>query len=314
MIDFRYHLVSLMSVLIALTLGVILGAGPLQGPLSAALTGQVNRLTTEHAQLTKDLRTANKQLEGSAQVVASLAGALLPGTLTDAKVGLITVAGAEDADIQSVSDKLTAAGAKIVGRFDLKNDWFTEGKSTYRSQLTSAMSQYLETPPAQSATADEILGTGLVQMLEKPGDKSSALAQIYASKDSPLLTVATPVSEAATAIVVIGPHQEDSGAPVDTKQNDKGAVWADEALVGFTKSLDITHARTVIAGSAATDNSFLAKVRATSAKVTTVDSLGTKTGQFAVPFALKRALDGKVGAYGSQIGASKLFPVIEAKK
>ena len=33
MIDFRYHLVSLIAVFMALAVGVVLGAGPLQGTL-----------------------------------------------------------------------------------------------------------------------------------------------------------------------------------------------------------------------------------------------------------------------------------------
>ena len=37
MIDFRYHLVSLISVFLALAVGVVLGAGPLQNSLGTAL-------------------------------------------------------------------------------------------------------------------------------------------------------------------------------------------------------------------------------------------------------------------------------------
>ncbi|MBF0972903.1 MAG: copper transporter, partial [Actinomyces graevenitzii] len=40
-IDFRYHLVSLIAVFMALAVGVVLGAGPLQGTLGSALSDQV---------------------------------------------------------------------------------------------------------------------------------------------------------------------------------------------------------------------------------------------------------------------------------
>ena len=44
MIDFRYHLVSLISVFLALAVGVVLGAGPLQNSLGTALNDQVTSL------------------------------------------------------------------------------------------------------------------------------------------------------------------------------------------------------------------------------------------------------------------------------
>ena len=47
MIDFRYHIVSLISVFLALAVGIILGAGPLQGAIGDQLTGQVDQLRLE---------------------------------------------------------------------------------------------------------------------------------------------------------------------------------------------------------------------------------------------------------------------------
>lgn len=42
MIDFRYHLVSIISIFLALAVGIVLGAGPLQGNLGSQLTDQVS--------------------------------------------------------------------------------------------------------------------------------------------------------------------------------------------------------------------------------------------------------------------------------
>ena len=47
MIDFRYHLVSLISVFIALAVGIALGAGPLKETIGDTLTGQVSQLREE---------------------------------------------------------------------------------------------------------------------------------------------------------------------------------------------------------------------------------------------------------------------------
>ena len=65
MIDFRYHLVSLISVFLALAVGIVLGAGPLRENLGDQLAGQVEQLRTEKDQLrtqSDELATRNDQL------------------------------------------------------------------------------------------------------------------------------------------------------------------------------------------------------------------------------------------------------------
>ena len=47
MIDFRYHVVSLISVFLALAVGIALGAGPLKETIGDTLTGQVEQLRQE---------------------------------------------------------------------------------------------------------------------------------------------------------------------------------------------------------------------------------------------------------------------------
>ena len=67
MIDFRYHLVSLISVFLALAVGIVLGAGPLRENLGDQLAGQVEQLRTEQEQL----RTEAEQLAGENDQLSS---------------------------------------------------------------------------------------------------------------------------------------------------------------------------------------------------------------------------------------------------
>ena len=55
MIDFRYHLVSIISVFLALAVGIVLGAGPLQANLGDQLSDQVAALRTEKQALNDKL-------------------------------------------------------------------------------------------------------------------------------------------------------------------------------------------------------------------------------------------------------------------
>ena len=61
MIDFRYHLVSLISVFLALAVGVVLGAGPLQNSLGTALNDQVTSLRENR----KAMQTQLEQTEAA---------------------------------------------------------------------------------------------------------------------------------------------------------------------------------------------------------------------------------------------------------
>ena len=55
MIDFRFHMVSLAAVLIALSVGIVLGAGPLNDNIGATITSEVNRLRADKEELRRQL-------------------------------------------------------------------------------------------------------------------------------------------------------------------------------------------------------------------------------------------------------------------
>ena len=58
MIDFRYHIVSIVSIFLALAVGIVLGAGPLKGELGATLDREVAGLYQDKADLTSQLGEA----------------------------------------------------------------------------------------------------------------------------------------------------------------------------------------------------------------------------------------------------------------
>ena len=64
MIDFRYHLVSLAAVLIALSIGIVLGAGPLNDNIGSTLSGEVTKLRKEKEALRQQANEQRRQLEG----------------------------------------------------------------------------------------------------------------------------------------------------------------------------------------------------------------------------------------------------------
>ena len=60
MIDFRYHLVSIVSIFMALAVGIVLGAGPLKEDIGNTLTSEVKNLRADKAALRSELDAAEK--------------------------------------------------------------------------------------------------------------------------------------------------------------------------------------------------------------------------------------------------------------
>lgn len=93
MIDFRYHIVSLISVFLALAVGIILGAGPLQGAIGDQLTGQVEQLRTERNELRDQLDEANVTLGNDSRYIEAAGPQLVAGSLQDRRVAVVDLTG-----------------------------------------------------------------------------------------------------------------------------------------------------------------------------------------------------------------------------
>lgn len=78
MIDFRYHLVSLISVFLALAVGVVLGAGPLQSSLGNALNDQVASLREDRNATQGKLEQTETAVNDRDEYITAAAAAYLP--------------------------------------------------------------------------------------------------------------------------------------------------------------------------------------------------------------------------------------------
>lgn len=121
MIDFRYHLVSLMAVLVALTMGVVLGAGPLQGKISDTLSGQVTALSKQQTELRQANEDLVKQANSSNEYIGVLGRKVTPGTMTGRKVAVVRMPGVSDEAVNGINAQLKMAGAAITDSVTVKD-------------------------------------------------------------------------------------------------------------------------------------------------------------------------------------------------
>ncbi|WP_293847650.1 copper transporter [uncultured Brevibacterium sp.] len=113
MIDFRYHLVSIISVFLALAVGIVLGAGPLKQPIGESLQSQVDSLRSDRDDLRTKLDTANGSIDKLNTYITESAPALLTDTLKGTKVTLVSTPNTPSQTIKDVQGRLEDAGATV---------------------------------------------------------------------------------------------------------------------------------------------------------------------------------------------------------
>ncbi|OKL54815.1 hypothetical protein BSZ39_02230 [Bowdeniella nasicola] len=301
MIDFRYHLVSLISVFLALAVGIVLGAGPLREGISDTLTGQVQELRTDRDNLRKDLDKTQREVTGRGDVLGAVQNEAVTGLLAGQKVTIVTLPGA--GDIDAVSAALTQAGAEVVAHSTVSDAIVNPDTAAFRSSFASQLTGYLAKQPAADATTEEILGQALAQSFAKgkQGNENAATLHEFLTKnDPPFVTVVAEASHKPTAAVVIGPPHTQVKAEDAAKVREADLAYARLAQ-GIADVMP-----TVLVGSATADTDLVSVLRASALveTMTAVDSVGTPVASINVPRALAAAITGTKGQYGIETGAA----------
>lgn len=317
MIDFRYHIVSLISVFLALAVGIALGAGPLKDTIGDTLTGQVESLRLEKDELRAQLDDSEAALGRSQAWVDAAGERLLAGQLTDRRVAVVALGDDVPDELRTaVTQRLTQAGASISAQVTLADAWTDSGLRSFRQALVGNLVQYLDPAVDESATAETAMAAALVQGLsgydsanpDARSESASILLELLSSGDTPLVTMAEEVTQPADAVVVIA-------SPVDATDAATTPATDDETsarLAVASAAQEYTSGAVLVdstRGSGSVLDALLADGDLASA-VTTVSGVQEVQGQVVVPLALAAAIDGQVGHFGSGDGETPLPPSV----
>ncbi|WP_448060364.1 copper transporter [Cellulomonas hominis] len=308
MIDFRYHLVSLISVFLALAVGIALGAGPLQESIGDTLTGQVDQLRAEKDTLRTDLDAANARLGSVSAYVEAAGPQLVAGTLDGRRVAVVALGELPQDQLDAVDAQLTAAGATVTAHATVNPSWTDPEQRSFRQAFAANLIDYLDPVPADSAGTDVDLAEALAQGLtgadpaapDQLAEPASTLLQLLGSGDDPLVTFAADVAQAADAVVVIEPQQADEDAKPTAESDDADTIAA--AQLAIVQAAQARSEAAVLAGGPTGTQSLIDTVLADedlAGSITTVADLDQITGQVSVPLALNARIGGTTGHYGS---------------
>lgn len=317
MIDFRYHLVSIVAVFLALAIGIVLGSTEFQGPaidgLQAVSNSLENQLNAARAQ--RDSYQAQAGAEG--QFLQSAEPRLLAGLLNGDRVVIVTEPGAQGSVVDGVKQAAALAGATVTGEVALQPK-FNDISGTNQSSL-GAINNSVPNPDgttlpaganAQTAyqqQAAQLIATAI--LTKAPGQAvltpASAQSLLSAYAQAGYLTVSNPRPAPATIAVLVTPQT----APADGSGDP-----ANQVLLAVAQEFAGKSAATLVAGStagSASSASAIAVLRSSSVsgQVSTVDDADTTLGQVSVIEALWVQLaGGKPNSYGIS-GASAVSPV-----
>ena len=116
MIDFRYHLVSIIGIFLALAVGIVLGTTALNGPVLDDLRGRIDDLSGDKRGLETDVRGLRADVKASDDFAAGVAPGLVSGTLEDQRVLLVVTPETPTDLAERLTPLLEAAGASVTGQ------------------------------------------------------------------------------------------------------------------------------------------------------------------------------------------------------
>jgi hypothetical protein len=297
MMSLRYHVVSLAAVVLALALGVVLGASALSGQLLGALNDDRADLAGRVSQLEGTRAALDRQLQSTEQLVDASAPAIVAGTLPGRSVAVVSTADADPGDLAAVTTLVGDAGAQVTGRVSLTDAAVAPDRAEALRALVPRLlpaGAQLPTTTDTAALTGSLLGSLVAAHPgAPPGAASGPEAQtaLAGLADAGYLRVEGPLAPTtATLLVVVTGAGADPGrartvAHLATAL-DRGGVGA--VLAGRTGSgaVEATRADPAL-----------------SSGLSTVDGVEGGASRVAAVLALREQGAGRAGAYGPAAGS-----------
>ena len=299
MIDFRYHLVSLIAVFLAVALGIIIGTTALNAPILADIKNQVSALEKDKRSLEDRTQQLQSEVKNTDTFAEAVAPALVDHVLAGSSVLIVVANGDVPADtVDQVTALVKQAGGTVSGTLTLQPEYSDPSTATsLQNYVTGSGLPAGVTLPSVNDPG-QLVGSLLAQVLMIPpigtAPDRAAISSVLAglSALNVLTAEGDSVAPADYAVVLT------AGAFTGTDAADRNAT-----LTKLVSALDSAGSGAVVSGDVASagDNGLVGVIRndpSLSAAVSTVDNVGTAAGRISTVLALVSEGDGTSGKYG----------------
>ena len=307
MIDFRFHLISLVAVFLALGLGILMGSVVLDQQLVAVLKRDVEELREDKQQLQDDVIGLERQQEANTRFADVAEDWLITDALADRAVLVMQLEGTDDRVVDGVRTAIETAGGRVAGTIT-----FTEQMAlpdvVERDQLALAVESTSGEAAELRADAGDFIGSRV------------AAAATSGTREG-------RVDAADNAAVNLLLELEESGfVELDGIEEGRGIEDAELLLVGGSpedRPFNLTGFVTAMARAVASRGTAFVVGESSESRwglveavrsddvaddVATIDHAETIAGRIAAALALQDAAAGITEHYGTGPGASEVIP------
>jgi len=246
MINFRFHVVSLIAIFLALALGVVIGAGVIDRGVVNTLNDRLDSVESKSDRIKSEndaLTDENSRLSGAIKALEPFA---VDGRLVGETTAVLAVRGVDEGQVKATAAAAQTAGATVPGILWIEDKWnladsgavkdlqdalgvTTKNKAALRTEAWRQLGVRLATAPSEVGTDDVLAAlvdagflayestSGSDSLAEFPGrDASMTLVTGTTAKvDSDVVVVpaATGLQAASVPLVVADQWVEASDGP-----------------------------------------------------------------------------------------------------
>jgi hypothetical protein len=294
------QLATVAAVVLAVAVGIALGAGPLGG--NSASDADSEKLSTA---------SPGPAGGGDAEYAEAFAAAgaerLYANGLEGHAVAVLAMPGAETSRIKELNAQVVAAGGAITGTYVVADAMLDPGERSRIDSLGSTLMTQLGDPRVDSSAPTYERMGALIAIAMATDEQSSVRADLAAVvvreslADAELLAAPADVRNAPLVLVVLPPGPEGSSDAVATQA----------ILSGLVNGVATNATGVVVTGDEeSAEDGELAALRESdlAATVSTVDGVETVIGRVTTVLALVSVVSGTAGAYGAS-GADGPVPI-----
>ena len=163
MINFRFHLASLIAIFLALALGVVVGAGVIDRGVVDTLNNRLDSVERTSDRIKGENKTLSDENRELSNAISALECHALSETLVGEDVGLVAVRGVDEDRVKKTVAAAQCGGATVTGVLWVEGKW-----ALANSDDASAMAQALGSSSKRAATLRTAAWKQLAERLQAP--------------------------------------------------------------------------------------------------------------------------------------------------
>lgn len=308
MIDFRYHLISLIAVFLALGLGILMGSVVLSEKYVQRLENRVAQFEEEVDARRGEISDLNDRLDAFQEYAVESQPRLIDGALAGEEVVLVQTDGTDEAFLEGMAEAVEEARGTLVSTITL-TDRFALTDQPERDGLAAILGSV----STEAMDLRDEAGTQLGERIAAVA--ASRVDATFGDAAAQRLTTLTRALEeegflgvSSSAETFVSPGASFIVAGGSTEERFEGAVDLTKALA---LGLSDRESAVMVAEPSTSTWELVQAVRddgSLSAAVSSADHAETVPGRVAVVLGLEMTIDGLLGHYGVADGAAGVIP------